>query len=300
VARLRVGGAVSRLDRETLRAPVLRSGGEFPKRLGRAVLWLLILVLLLRGIAGVVGASQEHMVVRTVRMVPASWPGDEARAFAVGFARAFLTSPPSASSLQAFVGPDLASTVVPQAVAKGRPQSVIVATVARTAVVDRQHVLITVAAVVSGKSVSTRYLTVPVARDGSGGLVVDDLPSFAAAPPRAQPPEVDTEPLPATEAGAIGDVLTHFFRSFLAGRADDLQYFAPPGVWLGAPAQAYVMQGTPSLAVVGPTSGSVRTVLVAVQARDAQTGVTYPLRYRMRMVRRDRWYVAAINSSRRG
>lgn len=299
MARLRVGGAVTRLDRETLRVPVLRSGGEFPKRLGRAVLWLLILVLLLRGVAGVLDAPRARVVVRTVRAVPAVWPSDDARAFAVGFARAYLSSPTSASSLQTFVGPDLVSTVAPQG-GKGTAQSVTAATVARTAVVDGQHALITVAAVVSGKAVTTRYLTVPVARDGSGGMVVDDLPSFAAPPARAQPPEVDTQPLPANEAGPIGDVLTHFFRSFLAGRADDLEYFAPPGLRLGAPAQSYLMQGTPLLAVVGATSGSVQTVLATVQARDAQTGVTYPLRYRVRMVRRDRWYVAAINSSRRG
>ena len=51
---------------------------------------------------------------------------------------------------------------------------------------DEGRALVTVAATVVGGSASTRYLTVPVARDARGGLVVYDLPSFSAPPARGQ------------------------------------------------------------------------------------------------------------------
>ena len=47
---------------------------------------------------------------------------------------------------------------------------------------DDSHALVTVAAAATG---GTQYLTVPVARDARGGLVVSDLPSLAAPPARA-------------------------------------------------------------------------------------------------------------------
>jgi hypothetical protein len=39
-------------------------------------------------------------------------------------------------------------------------------------------------------------------------------------------------------------------------------------------------------------------VLAGVQARDVASRTVYWLRYRVRLVRRDRWYVAEINADR--
>ena len=39
---------------------------------------------------------------------------------------------------------------------------------------------------------------------------------------------------------------------------------------------------------------------VAVGARDVRSRAVYALRYRVRLVRRDRWYVAGINESVKG
>jgi hypothetical protein len=41
-------------------------------------------------------------------------------------------------------------------------------------------------------------------------------------------------------------------------------------------------------------------VLATVQARDERARGTYALRYRVRLVRRDRWYVVGVNGPGRG
>ena len=46
-------------------------------------------------------------------------------------------------------------------------------------------------------------------------------------------------------------------------------------------------------------AGDERVVLVRVQARDALSRAVYALRYRVALVRRDRWYVAEINGTGR-
>ena len=40
-------------------------------------------------------------------------------------------------------------------------------------------------------------------------------------------------------------------------------------------------------------------MLATVRARDAATGATYGLRYRLELVREDRWLVAAVNSTKK-
>ena len=64
--------------------------GGLLKRLGRALLWLLVVVLLLRGLAGVLGPRDPGRMVQASRPASIAWPDDEARAFAAEFARAYL------------------------------------------------------------------------------------------------------------------------------------------------------------------------------------------------------------------
>ena len=274
-------------------------------RVGRLVLWLAIAFVLVRGLGAVLDTSATRDAVGVGASAASGWPDDEARAFAVSFAHVYLSSSPAdpaayAHSLAPFVSEQVAASVVPQ-LPRGGPTAVVqTASVARVARVDPDRALVTVtAAVASAGDVSTRYVTVPVARDGVGGLVVYDLPSLSAPPGRATVPEVEAESLAPADEGAITDVLTRFLRAFLAGRAADLEFFVPAGVHIGALAQRYELVGVDSLAQIGAGSPRARTVLIAVRARDAGTGAVYALRYRLRMVRRDRWYVAAVNSPTR-
>jgi len=127
--------------------------------------------------------------------------------------------------------------------------------------------------------------------------VVYDLPSFAAPPARGQPAALPIEPLAGAERAQIEDVLGRFFRAFLAGRADELEYLAPAGVRIGALGQPHELVGLVSVALARPAAGRTREVLATVRARDPQSEAVYSLRYRLRLVRRDRWYVEAVNNA---
>ena len=48
---------------------------------------------------------------------------------------------------------------------------------------------------------------------------------------------------------------------------------------------------------LGAAPGRGRLVAATVHARDTGTQVAYWLRYRVRLVRRDRWYVADLNAA---
>src|SRR5215218_3762804 len=146
------------------------------RRAGRVVLWLVVGMLLVRGGRDVLERS-DTAVARPLSAARAvAWPDDEARAFAARFARAYLSSSPRdperrADAIRAFVATDLVDAVVPDVGRHGEPRTVAAVTVARTVALDTDHALLTVAAD------DGTYLTVPVARDARGGLVVDDLPS---------------------------------------------------------------------------------------------------------------------------
>jgi hypothetical protein len=167
--------------------------------------------------------------------------------------------------------------------------------VARTPTLDARHALITVAATLAGSP--TRYLTVPVARDAAGGLVVPDLPSVAAAPGRASVEHAATDPLPGSERAAIEPVVSRFPRAYLAGDASGLEYLVPAGVRVAAPALRYELVDVASLSLAAPAAGRERVVLVAVRARDRRGGAVFSLLYRLRLVKRDGWYVVPVNQA---
>jgi hypothetical protein len=301
----RIGGALkfpARRPRKASRpAPPIRTTGGLLKGLGRGVLWALVVILLLRGVAGVLAQdTAAPSPAPAARPAPAAaWPDDAARAFAADFARAYLSWSPQhpdryEEALAPFVSADVAGTIQPTFGDEAPRQEVRATSIARVAVLDKNHALVTVAAAVAAPEVTTRYLTVPVARDSAGGLAVDDLPSLAAPPARAQVAEPETQQLSAADQQQIGDVLEHFLAAYLDGRSGDLAYYAPPGVRIEALPDGFELAGMSSLVAVGPVTGPTRTVLVTVRAKETDSGVQYPLRYRIALVMRDRWYVAAI------
>ena len=138
MGHLRVGAAVRRPYRDAVRVPGVRTGGSFAKRLGRMVLWLLVVVLLLRGLASVATPREAPPPAPVPKAASSAWPDDAARAFAADFARAYLSyspSDPAASltALEPFVAPGLAGSIAPQFGAKAARQTVASITVARIA-----------------------------------------------------------------------------------------------------------------------------------------------------------------------
>ena len=101
--------------------------------------------------------------------------------------------------------------------------------------------------------------------------------------------------LTGAERDAIYDVLTRFFRGYLAGDTGALAYFVPPGTRPAATAGGFELVELASVGAVGPPARGRRLVLATVDARDVASGAVLALRYRVRMVHRDRWYVAELN-----
>jgi Conjugative transposon protein TcpC len=175
------------------------------------------------------------------------------------------------------------------------------ATVASSVRLDDRHALATVAAMVASGRAGLRrvVVTVPIARDDTGGLAVDDLPSFSSAPARATIGAAQAGLLFGDERAAIEGVLRPFLRAYLAGDTAGLAYLVPPGARIAAAAGRWELLDLTSM-TAGPTTPAGRVVLVGVQARDARTGATYALRYRVRLVKRERWYVAQVNGQGAG
>lgn len=288
------------------------SAGPTPRvvlrSLGRVALWALVALLLIRGAADILGGPDQPRAAPDARAGASAeaWPGSEARAFAADFARAYLTFDPERPEFHerataGFLAGDLregAALDLPQDPEDGEIQTVAQTNVARAQALDDQRALITVAATVTSKTVTTRYLTVPVARDQAGGLVVYDYPSFSAPPRQARVGTPATERLTGRDAQEIEDVLGRFFEAYFAGDGDDLTFFLPAGVRLEALGERYELDELVSLAYApdSPQEGARRTVLATVRATDPETETQYLLRYRVGLVADDRWYVASINS----
>src|SRR5439155_27188592 len=81
---------------ESLVAARPRTTRELMATVGRAVLWLVIGVVLIRGLAGTLATERPTPTSRMSRGASAAaWPDDAARAFALEFASAYLTHSPT-------------------------------------------------------------------------------------------------------------------------------------------------------------------------------------------------------------
>jgi hypothetical protein len=292
---------------DTLRAAGrvrVRTPRELLAAAGRFVLWLAVGLVLVHGVSDLLGPAREPREPRAERAKrTVAWPDDAARALAVEFATAYLTHTPgedpaaAAQRLTALAAPDVGGELRPQFDRDAPAQAVRSATVARTVTLGPRHALVTVAATLATDGqLSIHRLTVPIARDRAGGLVVDDLPSFAAAPARAATAPRDDEPLIGADRGAITDVLGRFLRGYLAGDTGGLAYLVVPGARITAAAVGRLeLLSLTSVTTSGPAARGQRLVLATVHARDVASRALYMLRYRIRLVRRDRWYVAELN-----
>jgi hypothetical protein len=283
------------------------TGGELLARLGRLALWATVAVVLVRGLGDILASPDSTPTVRAPERTGDVWPDEAARAFAVEFATAYLHHTPQddpseyARRIAGLGSTELANELAPQLDHRGLGQAVRSATVAASTTLDARHALLTVAATVTTPhGTTTRHLTVPVARDAAGGLTVYDLPSFVAAPTRASAAPPNGEPLIGDERPAAEDVLGRFLRAYLAGDSGGLSYLVPPGTRIAAASGRFELLELGSITSVGEPSGDERVLLVGVQARDTVSRSLHALRYRVRLVRRDRWYVADINGAGTG
>jgi hypothetical protein len=133
--------------------PPIRTPGGVLKGVGRALLWALVVILLLRGVAGVLAQDTDAPASRPPARPAAAavWPDDAARAFAADFARAYLSWSPEhperyEEAVAPFVSADVAGTIQPTFGDEAPRQVVQATSIARVVALDTSHALVTVAA----------------------------------------------------------------------------------------------------------------------------------------------------------
>jgi hypothetical protein len=261
---------------------------------GRIALWAFVMLVLLRGVGEIMGSGGDRLAP-SASGAGAHTPDDRARAFAVGFARAYLTAD---DSLRGYVPEELAARGLPER-QTGEPVAVAAATVAAERRLSVDRVLITVACELDGGA-STRYLAVPVAEDAGGRLAVFAPPTLVGAPQVADVVVEKPSPLQGLEAAPIERLVARFLARYLsAGDAGGLGYLTVPAAGIEPAGPELELLEVVRVGEGGLGRRDRRMVLVALRARDRTTRAVYPLEYRLDLVRRDRWYVAAVRGALR-
>jgi hypothetical protein len=254
-------------------------------------MWIAVAIVFVRGLGAIASEPTDTVADRAAQTAAAGFPDDEARAFAVRFVSAYLDPSPRGEVADFFADglSDRAAVVSPRSPGAG----VAWATVAREVRLGGSRALITVASLTEDGG--ERYLTVPVARDGHGGLAVYAPPSFVPPPPRASLDGDDISPLTGPGAEAIGDLAARFVRAYVAGAGRaSLAYLLLPGIRLVPMPPGLRVVSVDALDQATATQAGHRSVVVSVRVRETDTGTVYPLAYRLDVERRDRWYVAAV------
>lgn len=216
--------------------------------------------------------------------------GDQAaETFAEGFVRAYLSWDPAAPELREqllarFVGPAgeldvgvdprAAQTVSWTAVVGSRVVGPALRTVTVRAQTDRQD----------------WYIAVRVRRDGRGALAIAGAPAIVGPPPTVSGVQsVSEEDVEDVELKTVAE---RAVRNYVGGQRQNLGADIDRGAVLSLPS----VRGTVE-AVEGVTRlGDGR---VAVTARARVADATLALRYELTVVRRERWYVRAIETDPR-
>lgn len=277
--------------RETISPSSLRGVGQSLRlrRIGRVVLWALLVLLLLRGVESVVSTAPETS--QAPAGAKADPFGEEGSAFAVRFARAYLADP-SLRNLRGHFAEGATARV--GAATPGR--NVAQAEVARTRHLGGDRAIVTVACEFLGGRVL--FLAVPIARNSVGEVAALGAPSLVAAPETAGLEAERTRPLSGADAGAIGELVDRFLAAYLSAvKPADLSYYVAPGASV-TPVGGFRLIGRPNV-TESQSGGTGRTVIASVHARDEASGVTYRLGYRLELVRRQRWYVSAVEGALR-
>jgi Conjugative transposon protein TcpC len=214
----------------------------------------------------------------------------DATGFAQGFARAYLTYDSAAPQLhEQALRPYIAGLDDPDAgfaVPNHGKRSVVWTAPVAAARTAPDTTLVTVAAAYDA-SARLDYLAVPVTRLPSGQLAVASLPGLVGAPPLA-----------ARYQAALGDdiadpqladVVRRALSNYLAGARQNLAADLDRGAQVTVPPRPLALEDVSSLTWQRPG-----VVLATVAVRDAQR-LSFSLRYGLAVVKRDRWFVRALN-----
>jgi Conjugative transposon protein TcpC len=203
---------------------------------------------------------------------------------------------PAPAALRPYLAPEVVDQLAGRQVGGGA--AVAQATVAGVRPLASDRAIVTVACQLAGPAGRTLNLAVPVARDPGGGLSVVGLPSFVGSPLAGQAEPDESQPLSGSETEQIGALVQRFLSAYLTnGDAGDLAYLLAPGAGVAPVGGGLRLVEVTDVNQLG-TAGTPRlTALAQATVRDAASGAAYPAAYRLELVRRDRWYVAAVEGA---
>ena len=254
---------------------------------GRAVIWTALGLLLIRGVLTEDSANTPGR--RAARGVD-----PESAAFTVRFARTYLASPTESA-----LAPFLAEGV---RVGTGSPPDS-TAEVAQAEVSESRDLgdgrsIVTVACEL--RDARTLYLAVPIVRSEAGEVAALGAPSIVAAPGAAGVASDERpQPVAGSESGAVQSLVSKFLPDYVAGsEIDTLSYFLAPGASVNPLGSAVELVGITGVTQLGPGEGPTREVLAGARLGDPASGATYPVVYRLRLVRgAGRWYVRSVEGA---
>jgi len=266
-----------------------RTVGSVLRAVGRVALWALVGLLLLRGISGVL---TEPRRADTATADHSTLSDPATAAFAVRFARTYL-SEPSPQALAPYLAP---GTSAPAHLGSGAGTQVEQAEVAGIRDLGGGQAIVTVACELG--DARTLYLAVPIVREGAGEVAAQGVPALVAGPAGVAGSVEAPRALAGSDAEAIADLVRRFLPVYLsASDPGDLSYLLAPGATVTPPGGGFELLAVASVKQLGDGEGSRRTALAAIRVRDAATGAVYPLAYRLQLLRRDRWYVEAVEGA---
>ena len=251
--------------------------------LPRAIALTLIAVLAL---SGAVNAVRGRPAVRAPA-APAPAHDLAAEAFATSFVRAYLgwdsgTPDAYAQAIGAFMPESVLTDGPPVSPARGG-QRVLATDVVSDVRTGATHRTVVVAARTTSGS---DYVAVPVSSDGNG-MFVSGYPALVGAPAvdgNASPP-AETQ----IDDAELETVVRRAIANYVSGQASNLRADLTPDAVVSLPSQQLSVRSVERVTWAAP---GVAAVELAAAATD---GTTWTLRYELRVVKRDRWYVAAVD-----
>jgi len=262
--------------------------GAVLRAAGRVALWALVALLLLRGISGVLTEprpADQGAVGHTSASDPAT------AAFAVRFARTYL-SEPSPQALAPFLAPGTSAPPLGSSAGAQVEQ----AEVAGIRDLGDGEAIVTVACQLD--DARTLYLAVPIVREDAAEVAAQGVPAIVAGPAGVGEGVEAPRPLAGPDSGAITELVRRFLPAYLSATAPgDLSYLLAPAAVVTPPGGGFELVAVASVKQLGGGEGARRTAIATARVRDAATGAIYPLAYRLQLVRRDRWYVEAVEGA---
>ncbi|PRY01931.1 conjugal transfer protein [Allonocardiopsis opalescens] len=285
-------------------------GGRWLIWLGRAVLWIFIIVVIVNGVRAPFTDATAGPPEAAPEQDPAgSFPESGAAAFALQFADVYLnfdggSAEARAEALAAYLPPETDTQAGWNGAGRLRADNLRLAGVD---VVDERNAVVNLVASLGGEPVR---LAVPVYTE-NGGFTVSGRPALLAAPPAAELPEVPA-PEPDLELEEeLTQVLTGFFPAYASGDPALDQYLDVDAAISGLNGVVEFQEladinvpapGTESAAPDGAVTVTATVVWRPAAATEAGGEMVaeepaLSQTYRLTMVDGDRWYIRDIQAS---